>query len=69
MRKVIPALIARGEDPVQYFLNQKYIEAIGSGLARRNCNISYLPNESANLQIAASLGLNAIPGYALAKAQ
>ncbi len=68
LRKVIPALLERGEDPVKYFLNQKYADALTKALALPNTTINFLPEETAAVQVASALGLQAIPPYAVAPA-
>lgn len=65
LQKVIPALQARGENPVQYYLNQKYVEVLRQGLVGPNTAVTFLPEATAALQVARELGFASIPGYAV----
>jgi len=63
LRKVVPVIQASGGDPISYFLNQKYLAALSSGLA--GANVEMVPEKVAHLRVAKELGLNAIPAYAV----
>eukprot|EP00003_Mantamonas_plastica_P003393 TRINITY_DN126_c0_g1_i2.p1 TRINITY_DN126_c0_g1~~TRINITY_DN126_c0_g1_i2.p1 ORF type:complete len:208 (-),score=77.00 TRINITY_DN126_c0_g1_i2:138-761(-) len=58
VQKVAKAIVRSGENPTRYLLAIKYIATLQSIVTAKNTTVHYLPNETAFVLSAQSLGIN-----------
>jgi len=60
IKEVARAIAQFGDNPGEYLLSLKYIDALKAVLAQRNTDVRLMPADMAHLVAASALGLNTV---------